>query len=336
MSGATPTPWVGPLLAIEGLSRHYHSDGFLGRGSTVRAVDGVDLAVAGGEAVALVGESGSGKSTLTRCALGLERPTAGRVLFEGLDVNRAGKRQRRQFRRGVQPIFQDPYSSLDPRWSVARSVREPLDAQGIGSVADRDHRVREVMDRVGLPARFAERLPGELSGGQRQRVCIAAALAPEPRLLIADEPVTALDVSVQAQVLNLLREIQRDLGLAILIVSHVPAVVSYVADRVAVMYLGKVVESAPKDALFQSPRHPYTQALLAASPRPDPDRRLATDVVRGELALEAPSEGCAFAPRCPHAIEACRTSPPALTDTKPGHGAACHVMPEAPSSARVV
>jgi oligopeptide/dipeptide ABC transporter ATP-binding protein len=334
MSERSAAPWAGPLLTVENLSRHYHRDGFLGRGTAVRAVDGVDLAVARGEVLALVGESGSGKSTLTRCALGLERPTSGRVLFEGEDIARTRGRRRRRFRRGVQPIFQDPYSSLDPRWTVERSVQESLDAQGIGTAAERERRVHEVLDHVGLPARFATRLPDELSGGQRQRVCIAAALASDPQLLIADEPVTALDVSVQAQVLNLLREIQRDLGLTILLVSHDLAVVSHVADRVAVMYLGKIVETGPKEPLFAAPRHPYTQALLAASPRPDPDRRLAADAVRGELSTAAPGFGCNFRPRCPYAIAECATAIPPLVETEASHKAACHVLPEPPASAR--
>jgi ABC-type glutathione transport system ATPase component len=249
-----------PLLEVRGLVKHF------GRRSAVRAVDGVDLAVHRGEVVSLVGESGSGKTTLARCVLGLERPDRGSVLFDGVDVTRARGDRRRRFRAGVQPVFQDPYSSLDPRWTIARSVREALDAQGIGDSAEREHRVIEALERVGLPVRMAQRRPRELSGGQRQRACIAAALAAEPRLLVADEPVTALDVSVQAQVLNLLHELRRDLGLAILLVAHDLGVVAHISDRVAVMYLGRIVETGSKEAVFDAPQHPYTQALLAASP----------------------------------------------------------------------
>jgi peptide/nickel transport system ATP-binding protein/oligopeptide transport system ATP-binding protein len=229
----------------------------------------------------------------------------------------------------VQPVFQDPYSSLDPRWTVARTVREALDAQSIGDRSQRDRRVRDVLDRVGLPARFADRRPRELSGGQRQRVGIAAALASEPKLLIADEPVTALDVSVQAQVLNLLFEIQRDLGLGILLVAHDLAVVAHISDRVAVMYLGRIVEEGRKDVVFGAPRHPYTHALLAASPQPDPDRRPAGDAIRGELmSTTHPAEGCRFRPRCRHAVAACATVDPGLDPLSDDHAAACHVLPE--------
>jgi ABC-type glutathione transport system ATPase component len=267
-----------PLLEIRGLEKRFGSEGALTRREPIRAVDGVDLELRRGEVLALVGESGSGKSTLARCALGLERPSAGSVLFDGIDVWGARREAGRRFRREVQPVFQDPYSSLDPRWTVSRSVREALDAQGIGSREERDRRVREVLDRVGLPGRFAHRRPRELSGGQRQRVCIAAALAPRPRLLIADEPVTALDLSVQAQVLNLLHEIQRDLGLSILLVAHDLAVVAHISDRVAVMHRGRIVEEGPKERVFGSPTDPYTRALLAASPSVDPGQRRAGDV----------------------------------------------------------
>ena len=256
-----------PLLVVQGLTRSFGHAGLLRRGTVVPAVAGVDLTVEAGEVVSLVGESGSGKTTLSRCILGLDRPSAGSVRFDGVDVARAGRSERRRVLRGMQPIFQDPYASLDPRWTVAQSVAEALDAQGIGTAATRRARVAELLSRVGLPARFADRRPADLSGGQRQRVCIAAALAPAPRLLVADEPVTALDVSVQAQVLNLLREIQRDLGLAILLVAHDLGVVGHLSDRVAVMRAGRIVEAGTRDAVFDAPQHPYTQALLDARPR---------------------------------------------------------------------
>jgi ABC-type glutathione transport system ATPase component len=262
-----PTP---PLLSIEGLVKHFRSDGLLRSGEPVRAVDGVELAVQPGEVLAIVGESGSGKSTLTRCVLGLERPTGGRILFDGIEVAQAGRAARRRQRRGMQPVFQDPYSSLDPRWPVRRSVRETLDVHRIGTPAERDWRVLQLLERVGLPGSFSDRRPHELSGGQRQRVCIAAALAPEPKLLVADEAVTALDVSVQAQILNLVHDIQQEMGLAVLFVAHDLSVVAHVSDRIAVMYRGKIVELGTTDDIFDSPTDPYTRSLLAASPSADP------------------------------------------------------------------
>jgi ABC-type oligopeptide transport system ATPase subunit len=259
-----------PLLQIEGLVKHYPGDGLLRAGEPVRAVDGVDLEVAPGEVLAIVGESGSGKSTLTRCVLGLDRPTSGRILFEGVDLARAGRAERMRVRRRVQPVFQDPYSSLDPRWPTLRSVREALDVHRIGSPDERDRRARELLERVGLPGSFAVRRPHELSGGQRQRVCIAAALAPEPALLIADEAVTALDVSVQAQILNLMHDIQQDMGLAVLFVAHDLSVVAHVSDRIAVMYRGSIVELGTTDEVFDAPQDPYTRSLLAAVPSAAP------------------------------------------------------------------
>jgi ABC-type glutathione transport system ATPase component len=263
-----PTP---PLLGVDGLVKHFRSsDGLLRSGQPVRAVDGVDLAVHPGEVLAIVGESGCGKSTLIRCALGLERPTRGRILFDGIDLARAGRDAWRRVRRGMQPVFQDPYSSLDPRWQVRRSVRETLDVHRIGAPAERDMRVRELLERVGLPGSFADRRPDQLSGGQRQRVCIAAALAPEPKLLVADEAVTALDVSVQAQILNLVHDIQQDMGLAVLFVAHDLSVVAHVSDRIAVMYGGRIVELGTTDEIFDSAVDPYTRSLLAASPHAAP------------------------------------------------------------------
>lgn len=255
-----------PLLEVSGLVKRFVARSGVGRRRIVEAVRGVDLTVAPGEIVAVVGESGSGKTTLARCVLALERPTAGTIRFDGVDVHRAGRRALAAVRRRMQPVFQDPYSSLDPRWTVDRSVREALDVHRIGTPAERAARVREVLERVGLPARFADRRPHELSGGQRQRVGIAAALAPRPDLLVADEPVTALDVSVQAQVLNLLHEIQRDLGLAILFIAHDLSVVEHFSDRVAVMYQGRIVESGATSAVFEHPADSYTQALLEAVP----------------------------------------------------------------------
>ncbi len=317
-----------PLLAVRGLMKTYPSHGgHLWRGRVVHAVSGVDLDIRRGENLALVGESGSGKTTLARCVLGLTHPTGGSISFDGRDTSTSTSRHRLAFRRRVQPVFQDPFSSLDPRWTVGRSVREGLDAYGIGTPAERDARVRELFDQVGLPARYTDQRPTELSGGQRQRVGIAAALALDPDLLVADEPVSALDVSVQAQILNLLAKLQRDLGLAILFVAHDLSVVQHISDRVAVMYLGRIVETGTTATVFRDPQHPYTQALLSAIPYPDPARRSEQVPLRGDIPSPlAPPSGCHLHPRCPVAIAICRSVDPALTDLGSGHRAACHLV----------
>src|SRR4029079_10226523 len=257
------------LLEARGVTRDFRiGGGLLGRSATLRAVDGVDLDVRGGEVLTLVGESGSGKTTLGRCLLGLTRPTARTVRFDGEEVGTAG-RARTSFRRRVQPILQNPYSSLDPRWPVARTVREPLDAFGVGTRADRDRRVTELLESWGLPQRHADSRPHELSGGQRQRVAIAAALALGPDLIVADEPVSMLDVSVRAGVLALLDERRRS-GLGVLMITHDLSTAARFADRIAVMYLGRIVEEGPARAVIDDPRHPYTKALLSVVPRRDP------------------------------------------------------------------
>jgi oligopeptide transport system ATP-binding protein len=257
------------LLRIEGLEVRFPVRGAFGRlRGTVDAVAGVDLEIQAGEIVALVGESGSGKTTLGRCVLGLLQPTAGTVALDGVDVRERGRGAHAPVHRLVQPVFQDPYSSLDPRWPVQRTIREPLDAQGIGDVAQRAERVRELLGEVGLSESVGRRRPRDLSGGQRQRVAIAAALAPRPRLIVADEPVSALDMLVQAQILNLIDGLRAEHGVAILFISHDLAVVRHLADRVAVMYLGQIVEEGPVQQVFDEPRHPYTRALLAAHPEP--------------------------------------------------------------------
>jgi peptide/nickel transport system ATP-binding protein len=323
----TPVGPAEPILRVEGLVKHFPTDrGLMSSGSVVHAVDGVDLEVHPGEVLAVVGESGSGKSTLTRCVLRLIDPTAGRIVFDGDDVTRRKGRELASFRQQVQPVFQDPFSSIDPRWRAGRSIAESLDAFRIGTKAERRDRVMDLLERVGLDPSFARRHPHELSGGQRQRVGIAAALAPEPRLIVADEPVSALDVSVQAQVLNLLADLQRDLGLAVLFVAHDLAVVEHISHRTAVMYLGKIVETGPTGAVFRDPRHPYTKALLDAIPHPDPGRRLAGSMLEGEIPSPiAPPSGCRFRTRCPVAIERCVTDEPEMTLFGAGHTAACHV-----------
>ena len=316
-----------PLLHVQGLVKRFPvGSGILRRGGQLHAVEGVDLRVARGEVLAVVGESGSGKSTLARCILRLIDPTAGRVMFDGEDVTAMKGRNLNGFRQRVQPIFQDPFSSLDPRWTVGRSVREALDAHAIGTRAERDARVADLLDRVGLSPELANRRPHELSGGQRQRVGIAAALAPSPALIVADEPVSALDVSVQAQVLNLLAELQRDLQLAILFVAHDLAVVEHISHRVAVMYLGRIVETGTTEAVFGDPQHPYTQALLAAIPLPDPSQRLRPPELHGEIPSPiSPPSGCRFHTRCPVAIARCEREDPEMTDFGNGHLAACHI-----------
>jgi peptide/nickel transport system ATP-binding protein len=316
-----------PLVRIDGLEVRFPVRGALGRRrATVHAVDGVDLEIAAGEVVALVGESGSGKTTLGRCVLGLLQPTAGRVALDGVDVRERGRGGHAPVHRLVQPVFQDPYSSLDPRWPVQRTIREPLDAQGIGDGTARGARVRELLGEVGLSESVGRRRPRDLSGGQRQRVAIAAALAPRPRLIVADEPVSALDMLVQAQILNLIEGLRAEHGLAILFITHDLAVVRHLADRVAVMYLGRIVEEGPVRQVFDEPRHPYTRALLDANPEPDPGRAFAPPRLPGEIPSPVdPPSGCAFHPRCPLAIEVCARERPGPTAFGPIHRAACHV-----------
>ena len=317
---------MSPLLEVDGLVKTFSvPSGLFGR-RAVSAVAGVSLEVDRGEVLGLVGESGSGKTTLARCVLGLTPIDSGSIRFDGVDVTTLRRGQRTEFRRRVQPVFQDPFASLDPRWTVGRSIREALDAYRVGTPADRDRRVAELLDRVGLRAAYAERYPRQLSGGQRQRVGIAAALASGPDLIVADEPVSALDVSVQAQVLNLFADLQADLGVAVLFVAHDLAVVEHISQRVAVMYLGRIAEVGDAATLFRQPRHPYTRALMEAIPQPDPARRMEHTPLSGEIPSPVnPPSGCRFHPRCPLAEETCRTAPPELEPISPAHRAACWV-----------
>ncbi|WP_415519260.1 MAG: ABC transporter ATP-binding protein [Desulfovibrio aminophilus] len=313
-----------PLLEARDLSRRYRVRGGLLDLSpaTVRALDGVSLSLAPGETLGLVGESGCGKSTLARLLLALERPTSGQVLYRGRDV---GEWPEKEFRRKVQMVFQDPYSSLNPRQRIGSAVGEALDIHGLGTPRERRKRVAELLALVGLSAEQADRYPHEFSGGQRQRAAIARALALSPELVICDEPVSALDVSIQAQVLNLLADLQERLGLTYLFISHSLSVVGHVSDRVAVMYLGRLVELAPADDLFAAPLHPYTRTLLAAAPVPDPDARAPAARARGELPSPlAPPPGCAFHPRCPEARADCLERVPDLREVAPGRFVACH------------
>ena len=307
-----------PLLAVDAVSVHFpHGGGLFRKPRVLRAVEDVSFSVAPGEALALVGESGSGKSTLGNVVAGLRAPTRGTVRFDGRAPDAAS-------RRAVQVVFQDPYGALDPRMPVSEVIAEPLRIQRIGTPADRRARAAALVEQVGLPRDALNRYPHEFSGGQRQRIAIARALAPGPRLIVADEPLSALDVSIQSQVLNLLRDLQAEHGLAYLFISHDLAVVHHLADRVAVLYLGRLVEVAARDALFARPAHPYTQALLDAVPRIG-RRRARGAAIRGEMPSPlAPPPGCVFHPRCPKAEAICRTEPPVLRDTAPGQAAACH------------
>ena len=312
-----------PLLDIQNLVKHYP-----GR-PPVRAVDGVSLTIAAGQTLGLVGESGSGKSTVGRTVLRLQEPTAGRVLFEGEDVFALARAPLRALRRRMQIVFQDPYSSLNPRMTVGRTLREPLEIHHLAAPAQMEARVAALLDEVGLDAACAARYPHELSGGQRQRVGIARALSVEPRFIVCDEPVSALDVSVQAQVLNLLADLQQKRRLTYLFIAHDLAVVRHIADQVAVMYLGRIVERAPAAAIYGGPRHPYTRALLSAVPEPNPRAARERIVLSGDIPSPAhPPSGCLFHPRCPHPKknDRCRTEAPALrvVSGNPAHVAACH------------
>lgn len=318
-----------PLLEARDLRVHYPvRGGIFGRTiGAVRAVDGVSLSVTAGETLGLVGESGCGKSTLGRAITRLEEPTSGRVLFEGQDLANATKEDLFRLRREMQIIFQDPYASLNPRMTVGEIVREPLLVHRAGSKAEQLERVRSLLETVGLTGEMLDRYPSEFSGGQRQRIGIARALALGPKLVIADEPVSALDVSVQSQVLNLMVRLQREFGLTYVFISHDLSVVQYVSDTVAIMYLGRIVEKGPVDRIFEQPAHPYTRALIEAIPVPDPDLRRPPPPVAGEAPSPiAPPPGCAFHPRCPFAVDACRQQVPSLepvTPATPAHVAAC-------------
>ena len=326
-----------PLVDVRDLVKHYPGErAWLGLGKpkrVVRAVDGVSFTIAAGQTLGLVGESGSGKSTVARTLLRLTEPTAGAALFEGRDVFTLPPRDLRVLRRRMQIVFQDPYSSLNPRMTVRQTLREPLAIHRLAAGADADRRVGVLLDEVGLDAALADSYPHELSGGQRQRVGIARALSVEPAFIVCDEPVSALDVSVQAQVLNLLSDLQRRHRLTYLFIAHDLAVVRHTAERVAVMYLGKIVEQAPAAAVYQRPRHPYTRSLLSAVPVPDPNAPRQRIILTGDVPSPAnPPPGCPFHPRCPHPKknERCRTEPPALREVSPGDGhlAACHFSGE--------
>jgi oligopeptide/dipeptide ABC transporter ATP-binding protein len=328
-----------PLLEVTNLVRHFivGRSLFGGALATVRAVDGVSFEVQPGETLALVGESGCGKSTVGRLVLRLIEPTAGRVVFAGRDLATLGVQEMRTLRRNAQLVFQDPYASLNPRMTVGDILAEPLALHAIVPREGRQKRVAELLDMVGLASTFARRYPHEFSGGQRQRIAIARALAVEPKLVVCDEPVSALDVSISAQVLNLLQDLQRRLGLAYIFISHDLAVVKHIATRVAVMNLGRIVEIAATDQLFAKPRHPYSRALLAAIPVPKARAKRDRMVLHGEMpsALNPPA-GCHFHTRCPFVIDRCRSLRPHLIDDAKGHATACHIWPELPRAKAAV
>jgi len=318
------------LLRVESLVKHFAiRRGLFGRTSgMVRAVDDVSFDVGAGETLALVGESGCGKSTTGRLVLRLIEPTSGRVQFDGRDLGSLSDGEMREVRGALQIIFQDPFASLNPRMTVGQTLEEPLFLHGLAE-GRRRARVAEILNLVGLAPEYARRYPHEFSGGQRQRIGIARALAVEPRLIVCDEPVSALDVSIQAQVVNLLRELQTRLGLSYIFIAHDLAVVKFIATRVAVMYLGRIVEFAGKGDLFAQPRHPYTQALLAAIPVPDPAHKRRRLLLEGDVPNPAdPPSGCRFRTRCPHARPRCAEETPPLTDDGAGHAVACHFWRE--------
>ncbi len=313
------------LARVRDLVKHFQIEG---SDDVVRAVDGVSFGLVRGETLGLVGESGCGKSTVGRCLLRLIEPTSGEVEFDGRDVIALNSSGLRHLRREMQIIFQDPYASLNPRLTVRAIVSEPLTIHGIGNNAKRRERVAELLSKVGLDPDYMNRYPHEFSGGQRQRIGIARALALNPKLIVADEPVSALDVSVQAQVVNLLEDLQKELGLTYLFISHGLAIVEHISTRVAVMYLGRIVEVASARDLYSRPLHPYTQALLSAIPVPDPKRKRKRIILSGDVPTPInPPSGCRFRTRCPIAIDDCSTVDPELREIFPGHTAACIRVP---------
>ncbi|MEK3836928.1 dipeptide ABC transporter ATP-binding protein [Paenibacillus sp. FSL M7-0896] len=316
------------LLEVRNLKKHYPiRKGFFSKQvGAVKAVDGITLSVEQGETLAVVGESGCGKSTTGRAILRLIEPTEGEIMFGGTDVRSLNTEQLRRFRTDMQMVFQDPYASLDPRWTVQRILEEPLRTHGSAPAGELKSRVEQLMEVVGLSPYQAHRFPHEFSGGQRQRIGIARALALNPKFIVCDEPVSALDVSIQAQVLNLMQDLQEQYGLTYMFISHDLSVVKFISDRVAVMYLGRIVELAPTKALFAKPLHPYTQALMSAVPVPNPGLKKQRIVLTGDVPNpETPPTGCAFHPRCPHAMDRCKSEAPVLRELDSGHQAACHL-----------
>lgn len=318
-----------PLLQVRNLAKHFPIHGGLLKRQvgTVKAVDGVSFDVRAGETLGLVGESGCGKSTLGRTLIRLYKPTSGDIIFDGQTVSTLPEASLKQFRQQVQMVFQDPFSSLNPRKTIATILAEPFAAQGLFTAAERQQRIDEMLHRVGLNPGLKNRYPHEFSGGQRQRIGIARALALRPKLIIADEPVSALDVSIQSQVLNILEDLQDELDLTYIFIAHDLAVVKHISDRIGVMYLGNIMELAPKHGLYANPLHPYTQALLSAVPKAHPDeQRPGRILLKGDIPSPAnPPAGCVFHTRCPQASEQCRLQTPKLQEKAPDHWVACHL-----------
>lgn len=326
------TPAADVLLSVRNLTKRFPiKGGLLGREvASVKAVSGVSFDIKRGETLGLVGESGCGKSTLGRCILRLLEPTSGQVIFKGQDITHLPRAEMRKLRRNMQIIFQDPYASLNPRMTVEDILGEPLEIHGLcQSKEEKKKRILKLLDLCGLRREAIARYPHEFSGGQRQRICIARALAVEPEFIVCDEPVSALDVSIQAQIVNLMQDLQKELGLTYLFIAHDLKVVEHISNRVAVMYLGKIAELAQAEELYQDPKHPYTRALLSAIPIPDPSYRKERIILRGDVPSPiSPPPGCYFHPRCPKAQENCKVDPPVLKDERsPGqlvHDVSCH------------
>ncbi|MGG4450989.1 ABC transporter ATP-binding protein [Brevibacillus porteri] len=316
------------LLIVKNLKKYYPITGGVlgGEVGVVKAVDDVSFTVKSGETLGLVGESGCGKSTTGRSLLRLIEPTSGEITFDGTDVMSLSTDAMRKMRRDMQIVFQDPFASLNPRHNIEKILEEPLIVHGLGSSAERKKRVQEMLEIVGLSSYHASRYPHQFSGGQRQRIGIARALMLKPKLIVADEPVSALDVSIQSQVLNLMQDLQREFGLTYLFIAHDLSVVRHISDRVGVMYLGRIVELTTSSQLYSNPLHPYTKALLSAVPSPDPDAVRERVILQGDVPSPAkPPSGCTFHTRCPHVTEECRTVRPEFMDAGDGHFVACHL-----------
>lgn len=316
-----------PILQVDNLKMHFPvKEGIFLRASKFnRAVDGVSLTIQPGETLGLVGESGCGKSTLGRCISRLYQPTSGSIFFEGEDISTMKSRELLPYRQNIQMIFQDPMESLNSRHTVGDILEEPFIIHKIGDRASRQKRIKELLEIVGLPARSVSRYPFEFSGGQRQRIGIARSIALNPRLIVCDEPVSALDVSIQSQILNLLIDLQREFNLSYLFIAHDLAVVKHISDRIAIMYLGKIVESGDGNTIYKEARHPYTQSLISAIPVPDPHRELNRQIITGDVPSPInPPSGCAFHPRCPMVQDQCKHETPMLENVAEGHIAACH------------